>query len=169
MCLSLIHILERTDGRKFSALMREHFVHACGCVCGLEQHALHALPRVPAPALAGDKLVLHPLLVVQAQLADEDLEKVDVLLLEGGALGPLVLCVLEPMLQGDTLLELQDVVLIVEEGDLVHECQRLGHGRGEVGGRHAVDRVCAFIRGLMNRDAIKDALCFPYGHDSIHQ
>jgi hypothetical protein len=49
---------------------------------------------------AGDEVVLYPLLVVRTQLLQEGGDKVDVLLLEGGALGPLVLRVLEPQCQG---------------------------------------------------------------------
>jgi hypothetical protein len=36
------------------------------------------------------------------------------------------------------------VVLVVEMRDLVDEGQRLGHGRAEVGVRHAVDRACFY-------------------------
>ncbi len=81
------------------------------------------------------------------------------LLLEGGALGPLVLRVLEAQSQGAALLELEDVVLRVEDGDLVEQGLRLLQGRDELGvERHDTDRVRFYTRGSMNRDTIKEAL-----------
>ncbi len=72
------------------------------------------------------------------------------LLLEGGAPGPLVLCVLEPQRQGVALLEGQDVVLRVEDGDLVQQGQRLLHGRGELGvDRHDTRRGCFYTLRLL--------------------
>jgi hypothetical protein len=57
------------------------------------------------------------------------------------------------------------VVLVVEEGDLVDEGLRLGHGRGEVGARrHDIDRVRFYTWASINRDSIKEALSVVYGH-----
>ena len=118
---------------------------------------------MPEPALAGDEVVLDPLVVVRAEVAEEDSDEVDVLLLEDGAPGPLGLCVLEPQRQGAALLEGQDVVLRVEDGDLVEQGLCLLQGRDELGVEgHDIDRVRFYTRGSMNRDTIKEALSVVY-------
>jgi hypothetical protein len=134
--MSLIQRLERPNRREAAIVVRQRFVHARGCVGGLVEEGVELRERVCTPALVGMAVVLHPLVEVRAQLAREALDEVDVLLLEGAALGPLSACVFEAQCQGAALLALEDVVLRVEDGDLVEEGEGLVPGGDELVAGH---------------------------------
>ena len=121
--------------------MYDGAVHVCGDIDGVVHDAGELVARVPAPALVSEFFVLDPLVVVEAELAGEDDDEVDVLLLEGVAVRPLAVPLAELVLEGTALVELEEVVLRVEDGDPVHEVERLGHDAGELVLRRHVARA----------------------------
>jgi hypothetical protein len=80
-----------------------------------------------------------------------------VLLLEGVAVRPLAVLGVELVFQCSTVFKLEDVVLGVEDGDPVHEVERLGHDARElVLGRHAT-RILRVYTGTVYNHAAPEA------------
>jgi hypothetical protein len=126
----------------------------CGDIDGVVHEAVELLAGVPASALVSEFFVLDPLVVVLAQLAGEHDDEVDVLLLEGVAVRPLAVFLAELVLQGTALLELEEVVLHVEDGDPVHEVERFGHDVCELFlRRHAARILCVYTGTVYNHAA----------------